>query len=186
MTLKLPSSTYEFLCLNLNTVFKNSTPGKITHIWQLSGSNYTLETTNIHFLATFSPKSSWRLLKLSLGWELACRAGGFFCCCCLFVCFFFHLAFVRRTIACSRLSDCEEGTKKSEHEKPAGGGWGLGENKPFPPLFPFLSSSFLSPLSISRCHCPLSEDSLSAWKPLEQAKRAIMLAFAEHIFSWSL
>ena len=70
MTLKLPSATYEFLCLNLNTVFKNSTRKKSLTFDKLSGSNYTLETTNIHFLATFSPKSSWRLLKLSLGWEL--------------------------------------------------------------------------------------------------------------------
>ena len=89
MTFKLPSATYEFLCLNLNTVFKNSTPGKITHIWQLSGSNYTLETTNIHFLATFSQKSSWRLLKLSLGWELVSLQSrrGFLLL--LFVCLFF-------------------------------------------------------------------------------------------------
>ena len=188
MTLKLPSSTYEFLCLNLNTVFKNSTPGKITHIWQLSGSNYTLETTNIHFLATFSQKSSWRLLKLSLGWELvSLQSRRFFCVVvCLFVCFFFHLEFFRRTIACSRRSDCEEGAKKSEHEKTAWEGWGLGEHKPFPLLFHFLCSSFLSPLSISRVHSPLSENSLNAWKSLKQAKRAIMLAFAEHIFSWSL
>ena len=35
MTLKLHSATYEFLCLNLNTAFKNSTPEKITHIWQI-------------------------------------------------------------------------------------------------------------------------------------------------------
>ena len=161
MTLKLPSATYEFLCLNLNTVF-NSTSGSLTFD-KLSGSSYTLETTNIHFLATFSLKSSWRLLKLSLGWELVSLGGFFF----VVVCFLFHLAFFRRTIACSGLSDCEEGAKKSEHEKTEGGGWGLGENKPFPPLFHFLSSSFLSPLSISSVHSPLSEDSLNAWRTPE-------------------